>query len=145
MLPRGITGFYDGHQPPPPMLDENCFDRFCYALARAMAAPSVPWTMTSQEKTFTPLGWSCAILPACSWSMLTTPMGPLPHPLAPWPPFFWDPPVDPAPFWPEVQWMTQRSFSKTGMERWGTGRGGDRADPLLESPNRGRDPVHFWD
>ena len=26
--------------------------------------------------------------------------------LDPWPPFFWDPPVDPAPFLPEVQWMT---------------------------------------
>lgn len=35
MLPRGITGFYDGHQPPLPMLDTKCFDRFCYALVRA--------------------------------------------------------------------------------------------------------------
>lgn len=35
MLLRGITGFYDGHQPPLPMLNTKCFDRFCYALVRA--------------------------------------------------------------------------------------------------------------
>ena len=37
-LPRGVTGFYDHTEAPPPSVDIRVFRAFCYHLARAIGA-----------------------------------------------------------------------------------------------------------
>ena len=37
-LPRGVTGFYDHAEAPPPTVDIKAFRAFCYRLARAIGA-----------------------------------------------------------------------------------------------------------
>lgn len=106
MLPRGITGFYDGHQPPPPILDEKCFDRFCYALARAHGGAVRSLDHDLSGKNFYAARLELRNTPCVLLVNAHYPYGAFAPSLDPWPPVFGDPPVDPTPFWPEVQWMT---------------------------------------
>lgn len=106
MLPKGITGFYDRTQSPPPMLEEKLFDRFCYALARAHGGSVLSVDHDTTGKNFYAAHMELRHTP---WVLLVNayhPYGAFSPSLDAWPPAFGNPPVDPTPFWPEVQWMT---------------------------------------
>lgn len=106
MLPRGITGFYEKNQPPPPMLEEKQFDCFCYALTRAYGGSVRTLDHDTAGKNFYAAHMELCHTP---WVLLVNahhPYGAFAPSLNPWPPAFWDPPVDPTPFWPELRLMT---------------------------------------
>lgn len=106
MLPKGITGFYDRTQSPPPMLEEKTFDRFCYALARAHDGSVLSLDHDTTGKNFYAAHMELRHTP---WVLLVNayhPYGAFSPSLDAWPPAFGDPPVDPTSFWPELQWMT---------------------------------------
>lgn len=106
MLPRGITGFYDGTQLPPPTLDEKGFHRFCYALSQAHHGSVLSLDCDITGKNFYAAHLELRHTPCVLLANAHHPYVAFAASMDPWPPVFQNPPFDPTPFWPEMHLMT---------------------------------------